>query len=59
MEKKKPDSLLKKFNKQQIAQLSKIKGRSIDYACARGVVGGDSGGASHTCGHSRCPCTIA
>ncbi len=49
MKKKKVDSLLKKFNKQKIAQLTSIKGRSIDYACARGVMGGDGGGASAYC----------
>ncbi|WP_025664136.1 hypothetical protein [Aquimarina megaterium] len=41
MKKKKEDSLSLKFDKQQIAKLTKFKGKSIDYACARGVMGGD------------------
>ncbi len=54
MKKKKQDSLLMKFNKQKIAQLTSIKGRSIDYACARGVIGGDIAGATGTCNSCGC-----
>ncbi len=49
MKKKKQDSLSLKFDKQKIANLTSIKGRSIDYACARGVIGGDGGGNTNTC----------
>ncbi|WP_025664137.1 hypothetical protein [Aquimarina megaterium] len=49
MKKKKADSLSLKFDKQQISKLTSFKGKSIDYACAHGVMGGDHGNASNTC----------
>ncbi|WP_298547944.1 hypothetical protein [uncultured Aquimarina sp.] len=49
MKKRKLDSLSLKFEKQQISKLTNIKGKSIDYACAHGVIGGDRGGASNGC----------
>ncbi|WP_299222299.1 hypothetical protein [uncultured Aquimarina sp.] len=54
MKKKKVDSLSLKFNKQKIATLTSLKGKSIDYACARGVIGGDRGGAGNS--HTICDC---
>ncbi|WP_282087641.1 hypothetical protein [Aquimarina algiphila] len=55
MKKKKVDSLSLKFDKQQISKLTSFKGKSIDYACANGIVGGDHGSASDTC-PSNCKC---
>ncbi|WP_160170055.1 hypothetical protein [Aquimarina megaterium] len=49
MKKKKLDSLSLKFEKQKIAQLTSIKGKSIDYACAHGIIGGDEGGLTNSC----------
>ncbi|WP_282087643.1 hypothetical protein [Aquimarina algiphila] len=48
MKKKKVDSLSLKFEKQQISKLTHFKGKSIDYACAHGIVGGDRGGSLAT-----------
>ncbi len=66
MKKKKVDSLSLKFDKQRIAQLTSIKGKSIDYACAHGVIGGDygnytTGSDGRCCSVScySCECTIA
>ncbi|WP_025664135.1 hypothetical protein [Aquimarina megaterium] len=57
MKKKKEDSLSLKFDKQQISKLTSFKGKSIDYVCAHGIMGGDGVGASHTCGgESQCWC---
>ncbi|WP_160170053.1 hypothetical protein [Aquimarina megaterium] len=49
MKKRKTDSLSLKFDKQQISKLTSFKGKSIDYACAHGVMGGDKGGNSNSC----------
>ncbi len=49
MKKKNLDSLSEQFKKQKIANLTHVKGKSIDYACARGIVGGDGGFGSRSC----------
>ncbi len=54
MKKKKQDSLSLKFDKQKIANLTSIKGKSIDYACARGIIGGDGAGNSNSCASQIC-----
>ncbi|WP_025664134.1 hypothetical protein [Aquimarina megaterium] len=54
MKKKKEDSLSLKFNKQQISKLTSFKGKSIDYACAHGVMGGDFGEHSNSCPSQMC-----
>ncbi|WP_160170054.1 hypothetical protein [Aquimarina megaterium] len=47
-----------KFDKQKISKLTHFKGKSIDYACAYGIIGGDLGSASDSCQNSNCDTTI-